>query len=124
MKRIKQVAALIFIPLIISSCYKEDFDWLPTPVLQPTTFNYTIPAYGFGGVPTKKLKIKVLDDYTKLGVKDAVYYVKSVGRKVNCIGGAVCDSLLYEDSVSTDTDGTALVTKRGNTEELRPIKGY
>jgi hypothetical protein len=75
-------------------------------------------------VPTKKLKIKLLDSETNSGVKDGLFYIKALGYKVNCSGYIGCDSVLYEDSVLTDADGNATVTKRGNLEILRPVKGY
>ena len=117
MKTIKQVVAINFISLILFSCSKGDWEFGDTPL-----FNFPEPAYS-PGIPSKKLKVKVLDGDTKLGVKDAVYYVNAMGRKINCMV-TPCDSILYEDSVITDADGNALITKRGNIENLRPVKGY
>jgi hypothetical protein len=93
----------------------------PTPI----TFNYTFPTFpGILPIPTKKLKIKILDNETNRGVKDAVYYIKAMGQKLNCTGYVGCDSVLYEDSVVTDADGNAVITKRGNYESLRAVKGF
>lgn len=124
MDTVKSLLFFVMTALVFIGCTKDDAG-IATRSPTPINFNYTFPAIGgHPAIPTKKLKIKLLDNETNRGVKDAVYYIKAMGRKLNCTGFVGCDSLLYEDSVVTDADGNALVIKRGNDERLRAVNGY
>jgi hypothetical protein len=124
MKSVKSILLFTSLVAVFIGCSKEEIE-APVRLTSLTPAIYTFPSLaGPLPVPTKKLKIKLLDNETNRGVKDAVFYIKAMGRKANCIGYFGCDSLLYEDSVVTDDEGNALITKRGNYEVLRAVKGY
>lgn len=114
----------VYIALVFTSCAKEEVT-APSPARSLPVEVYQFPSFaGPPPVPAKKLKIKLLDNETNSGVKGGVYYIKASGYKINCSSFIGCDSVLYEDSVVTDAEGNAIVTKRGNQESLRPVKGY
>lgn len=123
MRNPKYLLPIAFAIIILLACRKGK-NTIPPPRYTPLHFNlFSGSDFNLQLIP-KKLKVKVLDQGSSLPVQNAMFYVRNTIRKVGCLGLSGCDSLIFEDSVTTNINGEALINLRGEIEVLREVANY